>query len=102
MTLLEMLERVGVVLCGPDWQRPMARLLGPHHPDGARDSIDDRLVRRWRSGERAVPEWVRGALLRLLNQAAKERRVEAPELEGLARSLETRKAAPRPDRPGGP
>lgn len=33
---------------GFGWQRPLARAL----------DVDDRLVRRWASGERSVPPWV--------------------------------------------
>lgn len=44
----------------------MARDLGPLHPDGPRDSIDDRLVRRWSSGQRDIPDWVASALTALL------------------------------------
>jgi hypothetical protein len=65
------LERFGLLLVGADWQRPLARLLGPRHPDGARESIDDRLVRRWYSGDRPIPAWVGPALADLLDEQAK-------------------------------
>lgn len=55
---------------GEDWQRPLARALGPLHPDGARDAIDDRLVRRWAAGERPIPEWVGPALVHILERQA--------------------------------
>lgn len=58
---LEALRSFGVLMFGSDWQRATARALGPHHPSGSRDAIDDRLVRRWVAGERDVPVWVRGA-----------------------------------------
>src|SRR5262249_31345568 len=37
----------GSLLFGLEWQRPVARMLGPLHPEGGRNTIDDRLVRRW-------------------------------------------------------
>lgn len=75
---LEILVANARLLYGDDWQRPLARGLGPLHPDGPRDSIDDRLVRRWASEERPVPAWVQGALVALLEAAAQahDRRAE--------------------------
>lgn len=61
----EELIAAGELLFGEDWKNPLARALGPFHPDGARARIDDRLVRRWASGERQVPPWVRSACIRL-------------------------------------
>lgn len=61
----ELLIESGRLLYGDQWQRALARGLGPLHPDGERESIDDRLVRRWASGERDVPEWVLPAIARL-------------------------------------
>jgi hypothetical protein len=58
----DILVGAGSVLFGPEWQRAIARTLGRWHPDGARPSIDDRLVRRWATGERAIPNWVFRAL----------------------------------------
>lgn len=54
----EQLKAAGELLVGPEWQRAFARMLGPFHPDGHRDTIDDRLVRRWATGERPIPPWV--------------------------------------------
>lgn len=59
---------VGELLFGPEWKNAMARALGPLHPDGPREAIDDRLVRRWVSGERPIPSWVRGACVMLATQ----------------------------------
>lgn len=56
------LAAAATLLFGDQWQRPLARALGPHFPGGARESIDDRLVRRWASGDREIPEWVFAAL----------------------------------------
>jgi hypothetical protein len=62
----ETLEEAGILLAGPDWKLPMSALLGPHHPEGARERIDPRLVRRWAAGERPIPHWVRPVLAELL------------------------------------
>ncbi|CAO4181057.1 hypothetical protein EEDFHM_03845 [Methylorubrum populi] len=67
---LDVVTSVARLLYGDDWQRPLARGLGPHHPDGGRDSIDARLVRRWAAGERPVPAWVASALVALLEAEA--------------------------------
>lgn len=56
----------GQLLFGDDWKSAMARALGPLHPRGARSSIDERLVRRWASGERDVPAWVKPALIGMI------------------------------------
>lgn len=66
----DLLADAGRRLLGPDWQRKLARELGPHHPDGPRDHIDDRLVRRWAAGERAIPSWVAPVLAELLENEA--------------------------------
>ena len=58
------------ILLGGEWHRELARVLGPHHPDGPRASIDPRLVRRWAAGERAVPNWVPAALTVMLREHA--------------------------------
>lgn len=42
------LATAAALLLGERWQRPLARLL----------DVDDRLVRRWATGERPVPAWV--------------------------------------------
>jgi hypothetical protein len=60
------LRRAGELLLGADWKRPLARLLGPHHPQGARESMDPRLPFRWASGERPIPAWVGPVLGHLL------------------------------------
>jgi hypothetical protein len=62
----------GSMLFGPEWQRPIARMLGPLHPEGPRDTIDDRLLRRWASGERPIPDWVIPALQRAIALRAAE------------------------------
>ena len=42
------LERRASALYGPDWQTALAR----------RIRVDARTVRRWKAGDRAVPEWL--------------------------------------------
>ena len=65
---IELLGAAGRALHGRDWQRALAADLGPLHPDGPRSSIDDRLVRRWAAGDRAIPDWVGSALAELLTE----------------------------------
>lgn len=61
------LRRAAALLVGPDpGAREMGRLLGPAHPDGPRDELDPRLMRRWLSGARDIPGWVVAELERLL------------------------------------
>ena len=68
----DILVGAGSVLFGHEWQRAIARTLGRWHPDGARPSIDDRLVRRWATGERAIPSWVLGALASIFEAQRRE------------------------------
>ena len=51
------LERRAAALYGPDWQTALAR----------RIRVDARTVRRWKAGDRAVPEWL-DVMLDLLKQ----------------------------------
>lgn len=66
----EILDEAARLLLGPDWKRPLARLLGAHHPRGAREKLDLRLPFRWANGERPVPDWVGPVLSRLLAERA--------------------------------
>lgn len=70
MTRRDALIQAGPILYGPAWQSALARSLGPHHPDGPREAIDDRLVRRWAAGQRPIPDWTIRALLELLQERA--------------------------------
>ena len=82
----DILARAGVVLCGEDWRRPLARLLGPHHPDGHREEIDPRLVSRWSNGVREIPPWVADATFALLQDLVddlEERAAEAGRVSTL-------------------
>lgn len=90
----DLLDAAGRAAFGKEWQRAMARALGPHHPDGARSSIDDRLVRRWASGERPIPGWVWEALPAVLEAATRVAEVRATELRHIAARIE-RDAPPR-------
>jgi hypothetical protein len=60
----------GSLLFGQEWQRPIARMLGPLRPDGSGAPIDDRLVRRWAAGERPIPDWVIPSLQRAITSRA--------------------------------
>jgi hypothetical protein len=86
MDAIDQLRLVGLAIYGPDWQRPIARALGPLHPR-PRDALDDRLVRRWISRERPAPRWLTTALISLLRQTAQLRRAEAANYEQLAEQL---------------
>lgn len=51
------LERRASALYGPDWQSPLAR----------RVRVDARTMRRWKAGDRAIPDWL-DAFLDLLER----------------------------------
>lgn len=87
---------IAQLLYGDDWQRPLARGLGPLHPDGVRASIDDRLVRRWAAGERPVPVWVGEALVSLLERRAIALAGRSRLLQGRAERLRA-DISPKPD-----
>lgn len=87
MTSATVLARVGNILIGRDWQRPLARLLGQVHPAGPRETMDPRLIQRWAVGERRVPDWVIPKLSELLNARAVELREQAREADDLAAQL---------------
>ncbi|MCJ2088538.1 hypothetical protein MKK88_21525 [Methylobacterium sp. E-005] len=98
MTDLVLLIDAACLLYGEDWQRPLARGLGRLHPDGHREDIDDRLVRRWASGERSVPTWVGPALVRLLRRHASLAAKRSFALKDAATDLGARLAPePEPD-----
>jgi len=90
MSAVERLALAGEAAFGADWQRPMARALGPHHPRRAtreRDAIDDRLVRRWVAGDRPVPAWVGAALPAVLREYADVLAARGDGLRRLADAL---------------
>ncbi|CAH2606080.1 conserved protein of unknown function (plasmid) [Rhodovastum atsumiense] len=81
---LDLLRTAGEAAFGADWQRPMARALGPLHPSGAKKELSDRLVRMWVAGDRPVPAWVAAALPALLEAEAAEHDRQAASLRKLA------------------
>ncbi len=82
----DLLIRAGEALrAGEDWRRPLARLLGPHHPDGPRDELDPRMVSRWASGQMGIPEWVQEALARLTRETGERLLNVADELDEAPR-----------------
>lgn len=83
----DLLERAGRALAGDDWRRPLARALGPLHPDGAREEIEQRLMSRWALGQREIPPWVRTALVGLLWQHAQDLHHQADEAAAAADAL---------------
>lgn len=89
MTLdCDTLRRAGQLLLGPEWQRALARVLGPHHPDGPRESLDPRLVQRWAAQERPVPVWVGPVLGALLSEEAVRADARIVEMRSLAERLQ--------------
>jgi hypothetical protein len=83
----ELLARAGRVLAGNDWRRPLARLLGPLHPDGPREELDQRLVSRWALGQREIPAWVAPALVGLLWQRSLDLQAVAEEAAAAADAI---------------
>lgn len=81
------LELAARLLLGPEFKRPLARLLGPYHPDGPRESLDPRLVFWWLApprigGERnpacrPIPGRVAPVLGKLLAERAEELEYQA-------------------------
>lgn len=96
-TNLDTVVDVARLLYGTDWQRPLARGLGSLHPDGARDTMDDRLIRRWASGERTIPDWVGPALVQVLRRQSDLYVRRALAFQSRAADLETELASLEPD-----
>lgn len=71
---LARLSSAGSAIHGDDWQRPMARTL----------AISDRHLRRWVSGEQAVPPWVDASLERILQESAASLALKAESLNQLS------------------
>lgn len=89
MTPHEAFCKAGQVMFGDGWRsgRAFATALGPHHPEGPRESIDERLIRRWASGEREIEDWVIDALPRVLRAVANDLYVEAAAKVSLADTM---------------
>ena len=83
----DLLRRAGELLHGRQWQRAIARSLGAYHPGGQRDSLDDRLVRRWVAGDRPVPAWVWPALADLLDAERRAHGERTRTIAALAREI---------------
>ncbi|RUP21456.1 hypothetical protein [Methylobacterium sp.] len=83
----ELLAQAGRALAGDDWRRPLARALGPLHPDGPREEIEQPLMSRWALGQREIPDWVRPALVGLLWQRAQDLHHAADEAAAAADAL---------------
>lgn len=86
----QLLEDAARLLLGDEFKRPLATLLGPHHPDGGREHLDFRLPFRWfaprfdargeqNRGWRPIPNWVWPVMSMLLS-----RRAQILASEGLA------------------
>ncbi len=54
----DLLRQVGEALYGPRWQSDLAREL----------SVDGSLMRRWISGDRPIPSWVRSSLVEAIGR----------------------------------
>jgi hypothetical protein len=80
----EQLEAAGRLLLGEEWKRPLAKLLGPYHPQGARESMDPRLPFRWASGERPIPAWVDVVIEMMLERRAQRYERAAVEARALS------------------
>jgi hypothetical protein len=91
------LALAGRLLLGDEWKRPLARLLGPHRPQGARETMDPRLPFRWASGERPIPGWVAPVLVRPLRDRAEDLSAQMDACEGVARELVGESAPMHPD-----
>jgi len=85
---VDLFRRSGEALYGPQWQRALARALGPMHPDGPREAIDDRFVRRLAAGDRSVPRWIWLALAGLAAAQRESLGSIERELAATARALE--------------
>lgn len=88
-TQTTLFRAAGEALYGPQWQRALARALGPLHPDGPRESIDDRYVRRLAAGDRPVPGWMWGAIGGLVSaerDGLGDRRAQLDEISAALRT----------------
>lgn len=81
------LREAAELLLGPEWQRPLARALGPLHPDGRRETLDPRLIQRWASGDRPIPPWVAPTLGQLLANAVGQAQARLAAMRRVAAAL---------------
>lgn len=85
----DQLRMAGAAIVGRDdeWQRELCRILGPLHPEGPREVLDPRLLRRWLSGNREIPSWVVVHLSQELHGAAGRLIERGHYLRSLAREI---------------
>ncbi|MHC2002850.1 hypothetical protein ACYQR9_20720 [Methylobacterium sp. CM6241] len=78
----------GRLLTGEEqWKRAFARILGEHHPEGPRDTMDPRAVDRWVNGVKPMPDWVGPVVVRLLKTLAEDAERDARDARALLRVL---------------
>lgn len=58
------------LLYGSMWASELA--LNLHRPNRVCLGVSDRLVRYWETGERNIPEWVKGEIERLLRERVRD------------------------------
>lgn len=77
----ETLISIGSLLYGHGWRRRLSEVL--QRPGASSPGVDYRCVRRWAVGQRPIPAWVSGELVRLVRM-----KVSSTELETCLESLE--------------
>lgn len=83
----DLMRQATTLLFGEPSARQLARALGPLHPDGPRDHVDDRLVRRWAAGHREIPSWALSGMASLLDRDRLEMEAECLEMHATAAKL---------------
>lgn len=83
MTRRGTLLQAGPLLYGSAWKTDLCKALGERHPDGPRKQIDDRLMRRWATGQRPIPNWVLPAVCDLILLRCEALKKMLPELAKL-------------------
>lgn len=84
---LDLMREATVLLFGEPSARQLARALGPLHPDGPRDQVDDRLVRRWAAGHREIPPWALTGMAFLLDRGRLEMEAEYRKMSAASANL---------------
>jgi len=95
LTDRDLLHACGRALYGEQWQRALARGLGPLHPKGPRDSLDDRGMRRAAAGERPIPAWWWSAISELLFRRVSGLETERRHAQHLRQCALRRRPRPR-------
>ena len=83
----DLMRQATTLLFGEPSARQLARALGPLHPDGPRDQVDDRLVRRWAAGHREIPRWALTGMAALLDRDRLEMEAECLEMQATSAKL---------------